>query len=225
MAGLPWPSELPPLQAWHNTILDNPSTQAYTDNMIAPRTALPRVWTEAELEALPEDGYLHEVVNGELIMSPKNNWYHGRICTRLVIAIGNFVTTHRLGAVLDSSTGFWMFNRNCRAPDVSFVPKSRLAALGFRPNEKRFFPGAPDLAIEVLSENNTRAEIDDRLRDFFASGTQIAWIIDPDLQRVEVCHSPTQRSLIGSGGFVEGEQLLPGFRYAIADLFKDWDWD
>jgi len=84
---------------------------------------------------------------------------------------------------------------------------------------------APDLAIEILSPNTTRSEIDERLRDFVASGTQIAWIIDPDKQRVEVCHSPTQRRLIASGGFLEGEDLLPGFRYPIADLFKDWDWD
>lgn len=184
-----------------------------------------KIWTEAELQALPDDGYRHEVVDGELIMSPKNNWFHGRICSRLLIAIGNFVTEHRLGAVLDSSTGFWMFNRNCRAPDVSFVPKARLASLGFKPNEKRFFPGAPDLAVEVLSENNTRAEIDARLKDFFGSGTQIAWVVDPELQHVEVCHSPTSRQLVGSGGFLDGEQLLPGFSYPIAALFKEWDWD
>src|SRR5438874_11638201 len=154
-------------------------------------------------------------------MSPKNNWFHGRICTRLVIAIGNFVNSHRLGAVLDSSTGFWMSNRNCRAPDVSFVPKARIAALGFRPNETRFFPGAPDLAVEVLSENNTRAEIDARLKDFFASGTRIAWVVDPEKQRVEVCHSPIRRQLIGSGGLLEGEDILRGFQFSTADWFKE----
>ena len=42
-------------------------------------TDVGKEWTEAELEALPEDGFIHEVVNGELVMSPKNNWYHGRI--------------------------------------------------------------------------------------------------------------------------------------------------
>lgn len=184
-----------------------------------------RTWTEAELEALPEDGFSHEVVNGELVMSPKNNWFHGRICTRLLFAIEAFNRTHRLGAVLDSSAGFWMFNRNCRAPDVSFVPKTRLVALGFKPNERRFFPGAPDLAVEVLSENNTRAEIDARLKDFFASGTRIAWVIDPERESVEVCRSPVRRKLIGSGGLLEGEDLLPGFQLPIADLFKEWDWD
>jgi Uma2 family endonuclease len=182
-------------------------------------------WTEAALQALPEDGFLHEVVGGELVMSPKNNWFHGRICTRLLFALEEFNRRHRLGAVLDSSTGFWMADRNCRAPDVSFVLKTRLAALGFKPNEKRFFPGAPDLAIEVLSENNSRGEIDERLRDFFTSGTQLAWIIDPEQERVEVCLSPTRRQLVGAGGQLDGGQLLPGFSYPIADLFKEWDWE
>lgn len=80
---------------------------------------------------MPEKGFTHEVVGGELIMSPKNNWFHARICTRLIIGLGNFAREHRLGAVLDSRTGFWMFNRNCRAPDVSFVPTRRLQSLGF----------------------------------------------------------------------------------------------
>lgn len=182
-------------------------------------------WTEATLQSLPETGFNHEVVNGELIMSPKNNWFHGRICTRLIIALGNFARDHRLGAVLDSSTGFWMFNRNCRAPDVSFVPARRLHSLGFKPSERRFFPGAPDLAIEILSPNNTRSEIDARLRDFFASGTQISWIIDPENETAEVCHSPTDRRLIGSGAMLDGEQLLPGFQLALADLFKEWEWE
>ena len=83
--------------------------------MITTVEAPKKIWTETELQALPGDGYIHEVVNGELVMSPKNTWYHGRICSRLLIAIGNCVSEHRLGAVLDSSTGFWMFNRNCRA--------------------------------------------------------------------------------------------------------------
>ena len=67
--------------------------------------------------------------------------------------------------------------------------------------------------------------MDERLRDFFGSGTQLAWIIHTEEQFVEICHSPIQRKLIGSGGFLDGEKLLPGFQYPIADLFKEWDWD
>jgi Uma2 family endonuclease len=67
--------------------------------------------------------------------------------------------------------------------------------------------------------------MDERLKDFFASGTQLAWIIHPDTQCVEVCHSLTQRKLLGAGADLDGEQLLPGFRYPIADLFIEWDWE
>jgi len=193
--------------------------------MSAAIEAPKKVWTEAELQALPEDGYIHEVVNGELVMSPKNNWYHGRICSRLLIALGEFVVRNRLGAVLDSSTGFWMHNRNCRAPDISFVAKGRLAELGFKPKDKRFFPAAADLAVEILSSNNTRAEINQRLRDFFSSGARLAWIIDPETESVEICRSLTERKLVGSGGFLEGKDLVSGFHYPIASLFKDWEWE
>jgi len=48
-----------------------------------------RIWTEAELQALPDDGYLHEVVDGELIMSPKNNFQHENICGRLYFSIAS----------------------------------------------------------------------------------------------------------------------------------------
>jgi Uma2 family endonuclease len=184
-----------------------------------------KIWTQAEVQSLPEQGFNHEVVDGELVMSPKNDFFHGFISARLSAALLAFVQAKRLGAVLDSSTGFWMKNRNCRAPDISFISRARLEALGFRPSTRLFFPGAPDLAVEVLSPNNTRGEIDERLSDFFTSGSRLAWIIDPEAQRVEVCRSLTERRLIGSGGVLEGEDILPGFRYPIANLFKEWDWE
>lgn len=181
-----------------------------------------KVWTEAELEALPEDGYIHELVNGELVMSPKNNWQHGDLCARLVMALGMYAQQNRLGAVFDSSTGFWMQNLNCRAPDVSLVRKERLAGLNRR--EPAFFKSAPDLAVEILSPSMTRRELDERLKDFFESGSKLAWVIDPQREMIEICRSATQRRLLGPGGSLDGEEVLPGFQYAVADLFKDWEW-
>lgn len=182
-----------------------------------------KVWTEEELQALPEDGFCHELVNGQLVMSPKNSFLHGDLCGRLLVALGNFVNQHRLGVVLDSSTGFWMANRNCRAPDVSLVSKKRLQ--GLRQAPKAFFRGAPDLAVEILAPSNTPGEITERLEDFFASGSQLAWIVHPEEQFVEICHSPSQRHVIRAGGFLDGERVLPGFKFPINDLFKEWDWE
>jgi Uma2 family endonuclease len=182
-----------------------------------------RPWTEAELEALPENGYSHELVNGELVMSPKNNCQRGDICAQLLVALRSHAQNCKLGAVWDSSAGFWMRNRNCRAPDVSFVSKARLK--GFGRSSRQFFPGAPDLAAEVLAPSNTPAELNERLEDFFSSGTQLAWVVHPEEQFVEVCRSPTQRRILGPGAILEGEEVLPGFQFPIADLFKEWDWE
>lgn len=190
--------------------------------MTAPVETKRKVWTEAEIEALPEDGYNHEIVGGELVASPKHDWWHGEICVRVLTAIQSFASLHHLGAVWNSSTGFWMENLNCRAPHVSFVSKKRL--FGLKRCEAKFFQGAPDLAVEVLSPSNTRREVDDRLRDYFSSGAQLAWVIDPERELVEVCHSLTQRRLLGPGASLDGEQLLPGFQYPVADLFKEWEW-
>lgn len=203
--------------------LDSRKRSDYIGSMTATAQVARKVWTEEELQSLPEDGYLHEVVDGELVMSPKNNPEHGEICARLLTALRTYATTHRLGVVWDSSTGFWMRNENCRAPDIAFVAKARLA--GLRRPMRQFFQGAPDLAVEVLSPNNTRAEMNARLKDFFASGTRIAWLIHPEEQFVEVCHAPSQRVIVGPNGELNGEHLLPGFRYYIADLFKDWEWE
>ena len=202
--------------------LDSESLCAYVGAMSIAVEHKKKVWTEAELEALPEDGYFHEVVSGELVVSPKNNWLHGEICARLIAALKTFADAHRLGAVWDSSTGFWMVNLNCRAPDISFVSKERLR--GLKRKEAKFFQSAPDLAIETLSPSNTRREVDERLSDYFSSGTRLAWIIDPDRELIEICHSPAQRRLLGPGGSLNGEDLLPGFQHPVADLFKEWEW-
>ena len=183
-----------------------------------------KAWTEAEVEALPDDGYSHEIVNGELVMSPKNNWYHGRICTRLLFALESFNRAHRLGAVLDSSTGFWMQNRNCRAPDVSFVSKARLEHAGFRPRATQFFPGAPDLAVEILSPGNTRAEIDARLRDFFASGTQLSWIVNPEERTLAVSRWAPEgylEVLLAQAGERVNAEPFDLVELDVATLFED----
>src|SRR5688500_14556089 len=168
---------------------------------LSPATARKK-WKEEELQALPDDGFNHEAVDVELVMSPKNNPEHGQICMRLAAALHMHVEREKLGAMFDSSTGFWMENENCRAPDISFVSKERLR--GLKRPLKKFFRFAPDLAIEVLSPNNTRAEIQERLRDFFASGTKLAWIIDPESKSAEVCYSLEKRKLVGPNGELNG---------------------
>lgn len=180
-------------------------------------------WTEAELQALPDDGFTYEIVDGELVMSPKNNPEHNDICNELSFSLTSHCMREKLGKVFNADTGFWMINENCRAPDISFVSKERLK--GTRRPPRTFFKFAPDLAVEVLSPNNTRAEIQERLRDFFASGTKLVWIIDPESKSAEICYSLEKRRLLGPKGELSGEEVVPGFRFNLAELFKEWEWE
>jgi Uma2 family endonuclease len=64
-----------------------------------------RMWTEAEMEALPDNGFIHELVNGELAIIPKNNFQHEDICSRLFFPLEQHNRQHRLGRVMGSSLG------------------------------------------------------------------------------------------------------------------------
>lgn len=72
---------------------------------------------------------------------------------------------------------------------------------------------------------NTRAATDERLRGFFASGPQLAWILDPEAESVEVCHSSIERRRLGPEAELDGAHRLPGFRLPVGDRFKEWDWE
>jgi Uma2 family endonuclease len=62
--------------------------------------------------------------------------------------------------------------------------------------------------------------MDERLRDFFESGTRLAWIIDPEQQFAEVCHSLSDRRIVGIGGYLDGEEILPGFKIPLAEILR-----
>src|SRR4029453_17823408 len=103
--------------------------------------------TDEDLRRLPRDGQKHELVDGEIRVSPAGGW-HGDVCVRLILRLGAFVLQEKLGYVFESSTGFRFPGGNVRVPDVSFVAKGRLA--DERP-PVGFLDVPPDLAVEVLS--------------------------------------------------------------------------
>ncbi len=109
-----------------------------------------KVWTEAELEALPEDGYNHEVVDGELVISPKNNPYHGNICAELLMAMCAFAKAHRLGAVWDSRRG----------PTKTYLgSKPNIFGPLFRLNGRRQTAGFATVQLMVLTNQTMRKKI------------------------------------------------------------------
>jgi Uma2 family endonuclease len=178
-----------------------------------------KVWTDEAFMALPDDGHHYEIVNGELVDMGNSGALHGYVCSLLLAALMNYILPKKLGVILDSSTAFKMKNGNKRSPDISFFAKERLQGMEELPSG--FLEGAPDLAVEVLSPGNTVEEIDEKIAEYFENGSRLVWVISPNQHYVLVYRSAQEPDrLLKSIDFLDGEDVIPGFTLAVADLFQ-----
>jgi Uma2 family endonuclease len=159
---------------------------------------------------------LYELVDGVLVektMGTKESLLAGLILHWL----WDFLEEHDLGQALGADGYLRLMPGLVRIPDVSFITWEHW------PSEDIFEGSvaevAPDLAVEVLSKKNTRGEIQRKLRDYFLSGTQLVWVIQPRTQTAQVYTSPTDCRRIGKNGTLDGGVVLPGFTLPLAKLF------
>ena len=79
---------------------------------------------------------------------------------------------------------------------------------------------AADLAVEVVSRKNTKAEIARKLDEYFAAGTSLAWVVEPKTQTVRVYTSPRDWVVKRIGDVLDGGAVLPGFQLLVRDVFN-----
>jgi Uma2 family endonuclease len=178
-----------------------------------------QVWTDEEIMALPQNGKRYELRHGQLITMSPAGAQHGEVSIRLLFALTRFVERKKLGITYDSSTGYRLDSDNCVAPDVSFVHKDRLKRLRRVP--ERFLQGAPDLAVEVLSPSDSLRQTEEKIGNYFRCGTRLVWLVDPRQKRVRVYREAGQYSELFENNLLTGQDVLPGFRYALRRLFVD----
>ena len=85
---------------------------------------------------------------------------------------------------------------------------------------KGFFPGAPDLAVEVVSPTDAAAEVQRKVREYFDAGAQQAWVVYPDLREVMVFRSVRESVTLAAADTLDGGALIPGFVCPVAQLFE-----
>jgi Uma2 family endonuclease len=180
---------------------------------------LTKTWTEEELLALPKDDGKYELVDGELERMPPARPEHGKTTISLGSEVCIFVKKHKLGYCYDGQTGFWMKSGNLRSPDISFIPTARAKTL--ERDSQAFYKGAPDLAIEVLSPTERPKATAGKLKDYFESGTRLAWVVNNPTRTVRVHRDAQNFTLLRIGDTSDGEDVLPGFKLPLAELFAD----
>jgi Uma2 family endonuclease len=155
-----------------------------------------------------------ELVDGRVVEMSPAFCDHGDLVARILEALVAWNLAYRLGVVLTAETGF-VLKRNpdtLRAPDVCFVRKERWAAA------KKFFEGAPDVVVEVLSASNRPKDIARKVRDYLGAGAQQVWLVDPDSKTIDV-HTQADCRTLTAQDVLDGGAALPGFKLDLAVLF------
>ncbi len=167
---------------------------------------------------LPDDGFRYELVAGELQMMSPAGFEHGVVVSRLGRRLGDFIEENALGETTGAETGFLIATNpdTVLAPDLAFVRANRILDKDL---PRTYWPGAPDLAVEVKSPNDRAAEVLIKVGRWLAAGSQAVWMIDP-VTRTAVVHtakgpSPTLRA----SDLLEGGEVVPGFRCLLRELF------
>ncbi len=184
--------------------------------MTTQQTAAPPV-TLAEYAALPKHPR-YELVKGVLVELMVASEEHEHTGSLVVIRVGNHVLLNRLGRVYLSNRGYVTGPNSpatSRMPDVSFVSNARLSQPDLA---GMLYDGAPDLAVEILSESNTTTQIAQKIREYLGAGGKAVWVIDIDARTLTV-HTPDAPPLVlTDADTVDGEDYLPGFICAVADM-------
>lgn len=171
-----------------------------------------RLMTADELLHMPEDGSRYELVQGELRkMSPAGE-EHGHISMIIGARLGVHVADRKLGRVYGADTGFQIFRDpdTVRAPDISFVRAERVV-----PTPK-YFPGPPDLAIEVISPSDLYSDVAEKKDEYLRAGVIAVVIVDPRRKAVTI-HRATGTTEVQDTLAVD--DVAEGWQLPLADIF------
>lgn len=161
-----------------------------------------------------------ELVRGVLVpvMTPAGG-EHGALAAFLTVEVGTYVRTRNLGRVY-VEVGYKIFSNpdTVRGPDLSFVSTQREAAAKFR---RGFIHGAPDLAIEIVSQDRTIGELTIKAQEYLEAGTLLVWVVDPPTRTVRVQQPDQPVVTLSHDDTLDGGGVLPGFSLALARLFAE----
>jgi Uma2 family endonuclease len=181
-------------------------------------TATPVIITADELLHMPDDGMRHELVRGEHRMMPPPGFEHGRVAAIVGRLLGDHADQNDSGVTVAAETGFLLASDpdTVRAPDAAFISKERAEAVG---NTAKYWPGAPDLAVEVVSPSDTFHEVQDKALEWLAAGTIAVLVLDPPKRTATVYRGQGEAHVHSGEETLDLSDAVPGFTVAVAELF------
>ena len=177
-----------------------------------------KLMTAEELLAMPDDGFRYELVRGELVQMPPAGHMSSFLELRVGAKLLDFVEANALGRAYSSNGGFRLESEpdTVLAPDASFVRQERVETVG---DGDGYFPGPPDLAIEVISPSDRYTEVEAKVEEWFNAGTLMVVVVNPRNRTVRVHRSLTDSVLLTEQDTMDGGDVVPGWRLPVADIF------
>jgi Uma2 family endonuclease len=174
--------------------------------------------TADELLNLPRGRYRYELVKGELKQMSPGGHNHGRVGMRLAAPLASYVTSQKLGEAYLAETGFKLESDpdTVRAPDIAFIKRERIEQVG---EGAGYWIGAPDLAVEVVSPDDTAKKVERKAADWLEAGTGMVWVINPKPKTVTVYRSLTDIDVLTEKDTLSGGEIVPGFEIAVSRIF------
>jgi Uma2 family endonuclease len=168
------------------------------------------------LHILDHENRLCELVDRTLVEKPMGV-LESCLAGDIIRLLGSFVAEHDLGIITAPDGTLRLMPGLVRMPDVAFISWKQLPKRKY--SNEPIASLIPELAVEVLSESNTRGEMKRKLKEYFLAGTQLVWIVDPVQRTVDVHTAPDQLIRLREGDVLDGDTLLPGFRLSLERLF------
>ena len=176
-----------------------------------------RPMTADELLLMPEDGFRYELVRGELRkMSPAGH-VHGRYGSYIQGSLFIHLMGNDLGELYTSDTGFQLLPDHIRMPDVSFVSRERSDAAA---HTQGYFPGPPDVAVEVISPSDRYTEVAEKVADYLDAGTLAVIVVNPRNRTVRIHRPSGDVALLTESDTLAVDDVIPGWRMPVRDIFR-----
>jgi len=174
--------------------------------------------TANELSRMPRGRLRYELVQGELRQMPLFGGEHGVVATHLISLLADHAQSNHLGIVFGVGIGFKIAANpdTVRAPDIAFIGHERIPASGI---PRGFWPGAPDLAVEVVSPGDTVYEVDEKVEEWLAAGARAVWIVNPKRRTITIHRASGETTTLREDEQLSGEDVVPDFSYRVADIF------
>ena len=177
-----------------------------------------RLVTAEEFAQIPDDDCHYELVGGRVVrMSPPGS-RHGVLTTRIGALLHQHADSHRLGVVL-APAGFKIATDpdTVREPDIAFIRAERIPSTGIPDG---FWPGPPDLAIEIGSPGDRLTSVRAKVADYLARGVRLVWVVDPKVKTVTVHRGHWPAMTLGVDDLIEAPGVMHGFTCRVARFFE-----